>query len=219
MNYNFKGLFFCGIFAIICGIFLFCYSIKSYTEIRYLNNNIIFDELDNNTRMSTNDKYYKYLSIGDFLNNKLDKNKKLPIKNTSCVYVDYAQHNILSLYRLIYKISNDDSSRKAVVEGNIRSFLIMLENYKNCRKYDLYKVELQSLIEEIQKTDKIMMENRIDAFLNGNKSDSFSVNQENEKDNALQDENYENNISPNNTNEESSGLNNFDDNLINPYLQ
>ena len=166
MNKSYNKLLIGGICATIVGVAMLCYSVKSYSEIKYLNNKIDFDELDNNNHMPTSDKYYKHLTIGDFLNQKLEKNKNLPIKNTSCAYLDYYQHNIMSLYRLIYKTSNEDSSRKAVVEGNIRSYLILIDNYKSCRKYSEYKAEVQSKLEEIEKVDNSMLESRMDAFLN-----------------------------------------------------
>lgn len=169
MNKTYNNLLIGGICAIIFGIALLCYSIRSYSEIKYLNNKIDFDELDNNNHISTSDKYYKFLSIGDFLNSKLEKNKNLPIKNTSCAYLDYYQHNMLSLYRLIFKTANDDSSRKSVVEGNLRSYILLMDNYKTCRKYGQYKAEIQSKIEEIERTDNLMLESRMDAFLNSNR--------------------------------------------------
>lgn len=169
MNISYNKLLIGGICAIVLGIALLCYSLKSYSEIKYLNNKIDFEELDHNTHMPTNDKYYKYLSIGDFLNQKLEKNKNLPIKNTSCAYLDYSQHNMMSLYRLIFRTANEDNSRKSVVEGNLRSYLSMLDNYKTCRKYSQYKEEVQSKINEIEKEDNLMIESRMDAFLNTNK--------------------------------------------------
>ena len=233
---NYNNLLLGGVLAIVFGIALLCYSVKSYSEIKYLNTHIDFDELDNNNRMPTTDKYYKYLSIGDFLNQKLEKNKRLPIKNTSCAYLDYAQHNILSLYSLMYKKANDDNSRKSVVEGNIRSHLIMLENYKTCRKYPLYKAELQSKIEEIEKTDSLLIESRMDAFLNGSKtinneqisSPQYNNELESSGENINQQE-YINNQIPqqSNVNIENNSVteanNQYEqqknDKLINPYLQ
>ena len=166
MNKTYNNLLIGGICAIIFGIALLCYSVRSYSEIKYLNNKIDFDELDNNKQISTSDKYYKHLSISDYLNQKLEKNKNLPLKNTSCAYIDYQQHNMLSLYRLIYKSANDDSTRKSVVESNLRSYLRLMDSYKTCRKYNQYKSEIQGKVEEIEKTDNLMIESRMDSFLN-----------------------------------------------------
>jgi len=191
MNKNYNNLLIWGVCAIIFGIILLCYSIKSYSEIKYLNTKIDFDELDHNNQISTSDKYYKHLSIGDYLTQKLEKNKNLPIKNTSCAYLDYQQHNLMSLYRLIYKTANDDQSRRAVVEGNLRSYLLLMDNYKTCRKYNQYKAEIQSKLDEIERTDNLMLENRMDAFLNSNRiipADEDYINAEGEGMKPVQDE-------------------------------
>lgn len=180
MNKNYNNLLIGGICATILGIALLYYSVRSYSEIKYLNNKIDFDELDNNNHIPTSDKYYKHLTIGDFLMQKLEKNKNLPIKNTSCAYLDYYQHNIMSLYRLIYKTSNEDSSRKAVVEGNIRSYLLLMDNYRTCRKFGEYKAELQSKLEEIERADNSMIESRMDAFLNSRRIQNNDMNAEGE---------------------------------------
>lgn len=231
MNKTYNKLLIGGICAIIVGIALLCYSIRSYSEIKYLNNKIDFDELDNNMQIPTSDKYYKHLSIADFLNQKLEKNKNLPIKNTSCAYLDYQQHNILSLYRLIYKTANDDSTRKSVVEGNMRSYIKLMDSYKTCRKYSEYKAEIQSKIEEIEKTDNLMIENRMDAFLNSGRiipSDMEENIQEGEMQPVNEGEiqpiqNEQNNpqkpeIRKNENNDNNNSTKNSDE-LIQPYLQ
>lgn len=228
-NKTYNNLLIGGICAIILGIALLCYSVRSYSEIKYLNNKIDFDELDNNTQIPTSDKYYKHLSISDFLNQKLEKNKNLPVKNTSCAYLDYQQHNMLSLYRLIYKTANDDSTRKSVVEGNMRSYLRIMDSYKTCRKYNQYKNEIQNKIEEIEKTDNLMIENRMDAFLNSGRIIPADIedNVEGEGIQPINDgeiqpvQNIEQNTAPKpeiRKNEHTNSEKNTDE-LIQPYLQ
>lgn len=166
---SYNGLLTLGIVSIIAGLALLIYCITSYSEIKLVTDKIDFDELDNNIHMSTSDKYYKHLSIWDSLNRKLEKNKNLPIKNMSCAYLDYSQHNIKSLYKLIYKSANDDSSRRAVVEGNIKSLSDMYDNYKTCRKTALYKEELDKMLNEIENFDDIFYQGRMETFINGNR--------------------------------------------------
>lgn len=153
-----------GIVVIIAGLVLLVYSIASYAEVRTLSGKIDFDELDNNNRIPTSEKYYKYLSISDYLNQSLTKNKNLPIKNVSCVYVDYAQHNTVSLYNLIYKGNSGEESKREVVEGNIKYLSEMLGSYKMCRRTAEYKKELDDLLEEIDKTDRLRESNQM--FIN-----------------------------------------------------
>lgn len=169
MKRNYNGLLTLGISAIILGLALLIYSITSYSEIKVVTNNIDFDELDNNIHIPTSDKYHKYLSIGDTLNKKLEKNKNLPIKNMSCAYLDYAQHNIKSLYKLIYKSANEDSTRRAVVEGNIKSLSDMYQYYTSCRKTSQYIEELNKMKDEIENSDDIFYQGRMETFINGNR--------------------------------------------------
>lgn len=166
---SYNGLLTLGIVSIIAGLALLIYCITSYSEIKLVTDKIDFDELDNNIHISTSDKYYKHLSIWDTLNQKLEKNKNLPVKNMSCGYLDYAQHNIKSLYKLIYKSANEDSSRRAVVEGNIKSLSDMYDHYKSCRKTALYKSELDKMLDEIENSDDIFYQGRMETFINGNK--------------------------------------------------
>lgn len=214
---SYKLLLTGGIVAIVFGVALLCYSIKSYAEIKYLENHIDFEELDHNNSISTSDKYFKHLSIQDYLNQKLNKNKNLPFKSTSCIYLDYAQHNLLSLHRLIFKSSNEDNTRKSVVEGNIRTHLILLDDYKICKMSSQYKSELQTIIDQIEKTDELEKENRMNKFLNGErvipKDDESDLNNETPdiiQENTQTEKNFENNT--NNIDQNS-------DNLIQPYLE
>ncbi len=166
---SYNGLLTLGIGVIIVGLALLVYSITSYSEVKLVTDKIDFDELDNNNQISTSDKYYKYLSIWDTLNQKLEKNKNLPIKNMSCAYLDYAQHNIKSLYKLVYKSANEDASRRAVVEGNIKSLTDLYQNYKTCRKTALYIEELNKIRDEIENSDDIFYQGRMETFINGNR--------------------------------------------------
>lgn len=166
---SYNGLLTVGIISILAGLALLIYCITSYSEIKLVTDKIDFDELDNNIHISTSDKYYRHLSIWDTLNQKLEKNKNLPLKNMSCAYLDYAQHNIKSMYKLIYKSANEDSSRRSVVEGNIKALSNMYDNYKTCRKTALYKDELDKMLDEIENSDDIFYQDRIETFLNGNK--------------------------------------------------
>lgn len=166
---SYNGLLTVGIISILAGLALLVYCITSYSEIKLVTDKIDFDELDNNIHISTSDKYYKHLSIWDTLNQKLEKNKNLPVKNMSCAYLDYAQHNIKSMYKLIYKSANEDSSRRSVVEGNIKTLSNMYDNYKTCRKTALYKDELDKMLDEIENSDDIFYQGRMETFLNGNR--------------------------------------------------
>ena len=164
---SYNGLLILGIVSIIAGLSLLIYCITSYSEIKLVTDKIDFDELDNNIHISTSDKYYKHLSIGDTLNAKLEKNKNLPIKNMSCAYLDYSQHNIKSMYKLIFKSANEDSNRRSVVEGNIKSLNEIYNYYKSCRKTALYQDELAKMLKEIEDSDDIFYQGRMDTFLTG----------------------------------------------------
>lgn len=164
---SYNGLLVLGISATVLGLFLLMYSIASYSEVKLVTDKIDFDTLDNNNQISTSDKYYKYLSIWDTLNQKLEKNKNLPIKNMSCAYLDYAQHNIKSMYKLVYKIANEDTARRSVVEGNIKNLSDMYNNYTSCRKTALYKEELKNMLEEIENSNDIFYQGRMDKFISG----------------------------------------------------
>ena len=168
MNKNYNNLLFLGLFIVVIGIFLFVYSFSSYMEIKNLSQRIDFEDLDNNNYVPTNDRYYKYLSIGEFLNAKLEKNKNLPIKHTACVYLDYAQHNVLSEYRLIFNGSDIEDERKDVVEANIKSLNEMLDNYAYCKNAAVYKGELQNTLEKIEKSVDLYetAQQRMENFLN-----------------------------------------------------
>lgn len=168
MNKNNK-LLVLGIFIILCGLALLVYSITTFAESRQLYNRIDFDSLDNNNQISTSDKYVKHLSIADYLNQEMDKRKNLPIKNVSCMYVDYAQHNAVSMYKLIFTGIRDDGERRTAVEDSIKTLNNSLDNYKSCKKYTQYKSELNKLLEEIERAQDLYVsaDIKMDTFLNG----------------------------------------------------
>ena len=97
---NTNNLLFLGISILVIGLFLLSYSVTTYKEVESLANKIDFEELDNNNQMSSSDKYFKYLSISDYLNQILNKNKNLLMKNSACIYLDYAQHNAISFIQI-----------------------------------------------------------------------------------------------------------------------
>lgn len=158
-----------GALILIAGLMLFSYSISSYKEVKSLSEKIDFEELDNNSQMATTEKYFKYLSNADYLNQYLNKNKNIIMKNTSCSYLDYAQHNAISLYKLTYNGIQTEESRKAVAAGNIRNLIKIMDNYGTCKQTSLYKAELNNILNEIQKSDDLYAQrtNRMETFMNG----------------------------------------------------
>ena len=153
---------------LILGLALGSYSLSTYIETKELASKIDFELIDDNNELSSTEKYYKYISIADFLNQKLSKNKNLAIKTTSCVYLDYAQHNAIELYRLTNRKLDMDDTKKSVAAGNIRSLYNMLDNYTTCKKSLLYKSELQKILTDIQHEEKAAdNEDRMNRFLNG----------------------------------------------------
>lgn len=168
MNKNNK-LLALGISVILCGVSLLVYSITTYAESKQLYERIDFDSIDNNNQMSTSDKYIKYLSIADYLNQEMNKRKNLPIKNASCMYIDYAQHNANSMYKLIFTGIRDDGERRTAVEDSIKSLDSMLDFYQSCKKTSQYKAELKTLLEEIDKAQDLYVsaDIKMDTFLNG----------------------------------------------------
>jgi len=164
MNKNLNDWLAFGIFLLIIGLILLVYSVCTYVEVKSLGEKVDFELIDDNADLSYSDKYYRYLSIADFLNQKLDKNKGLPIKNTSCIYLDYAQHNAIELYELTNKNATPDTSKQNTAAGNIRSLYSRLDNYNTCKKTPLYKSELQKLITEIEKKNNA--QEKMNDFLN-----------------------------------------------------
>ena len=145
MDENNNDLLLLGLSILGMGLLLAGYSISAYLEVKHLNEKIDFETLANSTDMSVSDKYYEYLSIDDFLEHKLTKNKNIPIKNISCVYLDYAQQNAIDLYNLTNKKLDSSDSRRNVTTGIIRKLYNTLEDYKTCKQYESYKKELKEI--------------------------------------------------------------------------
>lgn len=171
MDNNTNDMLLLGISILGIGLLLASYSIASYAEIQNLNKKIDFELIDNNNDMSYSDKYYKYLSIADFMDQKLTKNKDILIKNTSCIYLDYAQHNAIELYRLTRKRLDTEESQKNVAAGVVRKLYNMLDNYRTCKQTESYKSELNKILEDIQheETRHINNEQRMRDFLRDEK--------------------------------------------------
>lgn len=164
MDKNTNNLLILGICILAFGLILLAYSVSSYTETKNLEEKIDFEALETNNQMPDSEKYFQYLSNSDFLNKKLNQNKNLLIKNASCAYVDYAQHNAIALYRLVNLQS--DTSRKNVALGNIQSLYDTLNYYKSCKNYSLYKDELKNILEtEKNKKDDLYTQDRMNTFL------------------------------------------------------
>ena len=60
---------------LIIGLVLGSYSLSTYIETKELSSKIDFELIDDNNELSSIEKYYKYISIADFLNQKQKKNK------------------------------------------------------------------------------------------------------------------------------------------------
>ena len=167
---NNNELIMLGAGMLLIGLILGSYSLSTYIETKDLSSKIDFELIDDNNELSSTEKYYKYIQIADYLNQKLIKNKDLAIKTTSCIYLDYAQHNAIELYHLTNRKLDMDDTKKSVAAGNIRSLYNMLDNYTTCKKTPRYKSELQNILTDIQKEEKaIDNEERMNRFLNGYK--------------------------------------------------
>ncbi len=140
-----------GIFLLVIGFILAVYSIATYTEIKSLGEKIDFELIDDNNSLSSSEKYYKNLTIADYLNQKINKNKNLPIKNSSCVYLDFAQHNAIELYTLTdTRLEVDEYKRKTATE-NVKALRTLLDSYNTCQKSKLYKAELDKILTDSEK--------------------------------------------------------------------
>ncbi len=160
-----------GICILGLGLALAAYSISTYTEIKNLSQKVDFELVDGNIQLSSSDKYYKYLSFADFLNQKLEQNKNIPIKNASCAYLDFAQHNAIELYRLTSRKMDLDESKKNVAAGNVRALYNMLDNYRTCKQTNEYKTELNNILNEIQESESLQLnrQQRMNEFYNNYK--------------------------------------------------
>jgi hypothetical protein len=148
--------------------------------------NVDFELVDGNIELSSEDKYYKYLTFADYINKKLNKNRNLPIKNSSCTYLNYAQHNAIELYQLTNLKMEGDAAKRNVASGNIRTLYDIIDSYSTCKAYPEYKTELKNILTEIEQTanSNIDTELRMQKFLNG-----YRDKDKQEEDAALQEEN------------------------------
>ncbi len=161
-------LFILGTGILILGLVLGSYSFTSYMEIKDLESKINFELIDENNYLSASEKYYRYVEISDYLNQKLNKNKNLPIKNSTCIYLDYAQHNAIELFRLTNKKLDTDENKKIIASSNIRSLFNKIDDYGTCKNAPIYKSELHKLLTEIEQDQKAQEnEERMARFLNG----------------------------------------------------
>ena len=195
---NNNDLLMLGIMFLVIGGALGVYSISSYVELKNLGDKVDFELIDDNNQMSSTDKYYKYLSIADFLNQKLNQNKNIPIKNASCVYLDYAQHNAIELYRLTSRRMELDDSKKSVAAGNVRGLVNMLDNYKTCNKTQTYKTELNNILDEIQKSENLNsnQDMRMNQFMDGYSRNVQTIPTETQPQTIQDNQNIQTNAQP-----------------------
>ena len=160
-----------GIGILLIGLILTAYSISTYIEVKNLNEKIDFNSISNNLKLSSNDKYNRYLEISEFLTKKLIQNKNIPLKNSSCVYLDYAQNNAILLYNLTDIKMEGDIAKKSVAAGNIRTLYGLYDNYKTCKQSENYKKELKKYLSDIESGDKnTNSDENLERFLNGDKA-------------------------------------------------
>ena len=158
-----------GIGILIIGLILAVYSISTYIEVKNLSEKIDFELIDANTKLTASDKYFEYLSISEFLMKKLNQNKNIPIKNSSCVYLNYAHENAILMYNLAERKFDADPTKKSSAASNIRSLYNMYDNYKGCRQTAGLKEALGKYIEDIENASNSGMnsDDRMNNFLNG----------------------------------------------------
>lgn len=168
-----------GIGILIIGLILAIYSISSYLEVKTLSEKIDFELIEGDMKTTSTDKYFEYQAIAEFLNKKLNKNKNIPLKNVSCVYLDYAEHNAILMYNLADKKLESDISKRSTAAGNIRDLHKILDNYKTCKQTAKIKQELENQISEIENASKQNSQraDRMTNFLNGYKENQ-NINNE-----------------------------------------
>ncbi|MBE7713102.1 MAG: hypothetical protein E7Z87_05100 [Cyanobacteria bacterium SIG26] len=164
-----NDILYLGVFIFVVGIILSVYSIFSYTELRSLEKKIDFELIDDNANLSYEDKYAQYLSIAEFLNKKIDKNKNLPIKTSSCSYVDYAKHNAVELYNLTTRRMKQNVAHTNVATTNVRTLYNSLNDYNTCSNVKEYKDDLQLILTDVEKNEKTQTysDERMQKFING----------------------------------------------------
>lgn len=165
---------------LIIGLILAYYSISTYIELRNLGEKIDFEIIDNNIKLSTNDKYYQYAEISDFLTKKLNKNKDIPFKNAACVYMDYAQHNALQMHYLTNDTQFSDINKKNYSAQNIKTLYNLYDKYKTCKHRSEYKTKLEEIIKDIENTNKKNdeTEERMTNFLGGYNTQKYNTQEQ-----------------------------------------
>lgn len=154
MDKNSNDWIILGVFLLVIGLILAVYSIATYTEIKSLGEKIDFELIDDNKSLSSSEKYYKYLTIADYLNQNISKNKNLPIKNSSCVYLDFAQHNAIELYTLTDTRLEADEYKLQTATENVKALRTLLDSYNTCPKSKLYKAELDKILTDSEKKNR-----------------------------------------------------------------
>lgn len=163
-----NDLLYLGIFILFVGIALLSYSVVSYKEVKNLETHIDFEELEN-PKLSTTKKYDKHLIIADFLNGYLEKYKTLPVKSTVCIYLDYSQHNAISMYNVIYNTSHNEQFQRNNTLKYLKNLYSQYENYKTCKQYTSYHKELKNLIDKAEKSSEqeLLKDSNLENFLYG----------------------------------------------------
>lgn len=169
-----------GISLLVIGTLIGNYSLSIYLEVKQLYEQVNFSIVDYNNNMSTAEKYNKYLSYADIINQKLTKKKDLLIKNASCIYPEFATHNTLELYALTKKMDFDES-KIGVVTANVRELYSMLKYYSRCENAQQNKAALENILNEIQQneTNKLNNEQRINEMINDYRNQQKKRFQEN----------------------------------------
>ena len=159
-----------GIGILIIGLILAVYSISTYVEMKNLREKVDFELIDANTKLTASDKYYEYVSISEFLMKKLNQNKSIPVKNTACVYLNYAHENAILMYELANRKLGFDNSKKSNAAVNIRSLYNMYDNYKGCKQTAGLKDELGKYIADIENSsNNDDTDERMYNFLHGDR--------------------------------------------------
>ena len=160
-----------GVGILIIGLILGVYSISTYVEVKNLSDKIDFELIDSNTKLTSSDKFYEYQNIAEFLTKKLEQNKSIPIKNTACVYLNYANKNAVLMYDIADKKLEADPGKKNTAASNIRTLYGLYDSYKGCKQSAQLKTELGQYLSDIENATNSEPQNndRMNKFLNGYK--------------------------------------------------
>lgn len=139
-----------GITLVTAGLLLLYYSISIHIEERALVEKIDFITVDDNYSTPSAEKFNKHIEYAQYLQEKLEGNKNLPIKNVACVYLDFAQENTIELSNLINKNFSTDTEKISKVAKLVRQYSKVSENYKTCSKYSQYATETEGILSELE---------------------------------------------------------------------